>query len=449
MLFYIHYNRSFNDTLFKFWLNHYCLLKIPYGIYVEFEDLPFFLVNYPNSKNILYSVPNNLTKITEKDFLMSYTKDENDTMILSYTLDAKELQKENNTIGRVFSVPIKNKIMYTTFEIPDFIIHKHKDHTNYTVDGIKIKHSDDKDIIKTISSSVVSLNMDISKVAYDLQYYETNILVNSCSINKKDPLFFNNKYENTIFNILTNKEKQYAIVWYSKCACTTITDIFAKVNNIDFNKLNSKISLSWAFNKYKYNVYLQNMDIICFVRNPYERFISSYIDKHVYKNDHIYITLRGYNEFVNTSSYNNNMYDLCKFLFSGGVISSHYALYTKSNDSIPYFKLLKKKYVKIEHDLNKNLYDFLKKYHNDMDDLNFDYLNYYTNTIVYKQKQIKIDNQNSELIKELKYFTPEKWSEYLSKYNLNYKNIIENDPELKNLIYSLYEADFLEFNYTK
>jgi hypothetical protein len=143
------------------------------------------------------------------------------------------------------------------------------------------------------------------------------------------------------------------------------------------------------------------------------------------------------------------MYDLCKFLFSGGVISSHYALYTKSNDSIPYFKLLKKKYVKIEHDLNKNLYDFLKKYHNDMDDLNFDYLNYYTNTIVYKQKQIKIDNQNSELIKELKYFTPEKWSEYLSKYNLNYKNIIENDPELKNLIYSLYEADFLEFNYTK
>ena len=191
------------------------------------------------------------------------------------------------------------------------------------------------------------------------------------------------------------------------------------------------------------------MDIICFVRNPYERFISSYIDKHVYKNDHIYITLRGYNEFVNTSSYNNNMYDLCKFLFSGGVISSHYALYTKSNDSIPYFKLMKKKYVKIEHDLNKNLYDFLKKYHNDMDDLNFDYLNYYTNTIVYKQKQIKIDNQNSELIKELKYFTPEKWSEYLSKYNLNYKNIIENDPELKNLIYSLYEADFLEFNYTK
>jgi hypothetical protein len=143
------------------------------------------------------------------------------------------------------------------------------------------------------------------------------------------------------------------------------------------------------------------------------------------------------------------MYDLCKFLFSGGVISSHYALYTKSNDSIPYFKLMKKKYVKIEHDLNKNLYDFLKKYHNDMDDLNFDYLNYYTNTIVYKQKQIKIDNQNSELIKELKYFTPEKWSEYLSKYNLNYKNIIENDPELKNLIYSLYEADFLEFNYTK
>jgi hypothetical protein len=447
MLFYIHYSKSFDDTLFKFWLNHYCKLKIPYGIYVEFKDLPFFLVNYPNSKNILYSVPNNITKITEKDFLMSYTVDENDIMILSYTIDAKELQKENNTIGRVFSVPIKNKIMYTTFEIPDFIIYKHKDHTNYTVDGIKIKHSESVNTIKTISDSLVCLNMGISKVAYEMEYYETNFLVNSCSINNKDPLCFNNIYKNVLMNTLVNKEKQYAIIWHSKCACTTITDIFAKVNNIDFNKLDSKISLSWAYNKYKYNCYLQNIDIISFVRNPYERFISSYIDKHVYKNDHIYLTLPGYHAFLKNN--NNNMYDLCKFLFSGAIISQHYTLLTKFNIHVPYYKSLQKKYYKIEDDLNKKLYNFLKKYHSEMDDLNFDYLNYYTNTIVYKQKQTKMDNQNIELIKELKYFTPEKWSKYLDKYNLNYKDIIENDQELKQLIYSIYEADFLEFNYKK
>lgn len=447
MLFYIQYNRSFDDTLFKFWLNHYNILKIPYGIYVKFEDLPFFLLNYPNSKNILYSVPNNITELTEKDFLMSYTKNENDTMILSYTLDTKELLKENNTIGRVFSVPVENNIMYTNFEIPDFIIYGHKEHTNFTVDGIKINHSDDKDVVKTISNSVVCLNMSKSKVAYDKEFYETNILVNSCSINNKAPLYFVNVYANINYNILTNKEKQYAIVWHSKCGCTTITDIFAKANNIEFDKLNSKIALSYKYDKFKYNVYLQNMEIICFVRNPYERFLSSYIDKHVYQNDHVYLTLPGYNQFLNTC--NNNMYDLCKFLFSGGIISKHYTLYTKDNDRVPYFTLLNKKYYKIEEDLNKKLYDFLKKYHSDIDNQNFDYLNYYTNTIVYKQKQTKIDNQNIELIKELKYFTPDKWSEYLEKYNLNYTDIIENDPELKNLIYSIYEADFLEFNYKK
>jgi hypothetical protein len=30
---------------------------------------------------------------------------------------------------------------------------------------------------------------------------------------------------------------------------------------------------------------------------------------------------------------------------------------------------------------------------------------------------------------------------------LSYKDIIENDEELKNLIYKLYEKDFLELNY--
>jgi len=447
MLFYIHYSKLFDEILFKFWLNHYCKLKIAYGIYVDFDDLPFFLLNYPNTKNILYSIPVNVTKITEKDFLMSYTVDENDTMILSYTIDTKELQKENNTIGRVFSVPIANKIMYTTFEIPDFIIYKHKNHTNYTIDGIKIKHSKDEKTIKTISESLVCLNMEKSKVAYEMEYYETNLLVNSCSINNKKPVCFNNVYNIVLMNTLVNKEKQYAITWHSKCACTTITDIFSNVNKIGFDKLNSKISLSWAYNKYKYNCYLQNIDIISFVRNPYDRFISSYIDKHVYKNDHVYLTLPGYHDFLKNN--NNNMYDLCKFLFAGGLISDHYILISKINDKIPYYKSLQKKYYKIEDNLNKHLYDFLKKYHPDMDDLNFDFLNYYTNTIVYKQKPTKMDNQNIELIKELKYFTPEKWSEYLDKYNLNYKDIINNDPELKQLINSIYESDFLDFNYKK
>jgi len=121
MLFYIHYKRTFDDTLLKLWLNHYNILKIPYNIYIEKEDIDFFTYNYPYTKNIINYEPYNITLLTELDFLMSYSIGEDDIMILSYNIDQKEFFIENNTIGRLFSVPIESKILYTTFEIPDFI----------------------------------------------------------------------------------------------------------------------------------------------------------------------------------------------------------------------------------------------------------------------------------------------------------------------------------------
>jgi len=447
MLFYIHYKRTFDDTLFKLWLNHYNILKIHYNIFVEKDDTDFFTSNYPYTKNIINTIPDNITMLTEYDFLMSYIVDENDTMILSYNIDQTDLQLENNIIGRLFFVPVQSKILYTTFEIPDFIIYKHENHTNFTIDGIKIKNIHHENTTRAISNSIVSLNMNVSKVAYEHEYYETNILINHCSINTdKVPIYFYNVYHHVLRNIFVNKEKQYAIIWCAKCACTTITDIFCLVNNIEFNKKdNFHLSLSWLYSKYRYNIYLQNIDIISFVRNPYERFLSSYIDKHVFKSESIYLGFEGYKKF--TSNYDNNIYNLCKFLSSGEFITQHYTLISEYNNVVPYYKLLKKTYVKIEDNLNEELYKFLKKYHSNIDCIPLDILNYCTNNNFYKKEQTKINNNDVELIKKLKYFTPEEWLNYLSKYNLNYTDIIESDTELKQMIYKMYEKDFLEFNY--
>lgn len=446
MLFYIHYKRTFDDALFKLWLNHYNVLKLPYNIYVEKEDIDFFIKNYHHTKNIINYIPTNVTLLTEMDFLMSYTVDENDIMILSYNIDEKELKLENNKIGRLFYVPVQSKILYTTFEIPDFIIYKHKNHTNFTIDGIKIKCDNQDNNMNFISNSIVSLNMNVSKVAYEDEYYETNIIPNYCSINNAEHIFFKNIYNNVLRNIFVNKEKQYAVIWHAKCACTTITDIFCLVNNIDFNKkANLHVSLSWLHNKYRYNVYLQNIDIISFVRNPYERLLSSYIDKHVYKNEDIYLTFEGYQKFINNNE--NTLYNLCNYLLSGGVITQHYVLITEYNNIVPYYKTLEKNYVKIEDDLNKHLYEFLKKYHQDVNFEDLNILNYCSNNNVYKKEQSKLNNSDIELIKKCKHFTTDEWSLYLSKYNLNYKDIIENDEELKNLIYKMYEKDFLELKY--
>jgi len=447
MLFYIHYKRTFDDTLFKLWLNHYNILQIPYNIYVDKNDIDFFTANYPYTKNIIHTIPQNITMLTEFDFLMSYSVDENDIMILSYDINHNELLLENNIIGRLFYVPLQSKIMYTTFEIPDFIIYKHENHTNFTIDGIKIKNIDSQNNTRIISNSLVSLNMNVSKVAYEDEYYETNILVNFCSINtNKEPVFFRNIYNNLLRNVFVNKEKLYAIIWHAKCACTTITDIFCSVNNIKFSKKeNFHLSLSWLYNKYRYNIYLQNIDIISFVRNPYERFLSSYIDKHVFKSEEVYLGFEGYQKFIN--NYDNTIYNLCKFLSSDEFITQHYTLLSNYNKLVPYYKLLKTNYVKIEDNLNEHLYNFLKKYHNDTDFESLDILNYCTNNNFYKKEQIKYTNHDVELIKKLKHFTPEEWLDYLSKYNLNYKDIIDNDKELKQILYKMYENDFLEFNY--
>jgi hypothetical protein len=220
MLFYIHYKRTFDDVLFKLWLNHYNILNLPYNIYVEKEDIVFFTSNYPYTKNIINYVPDNVTMLTEMDFLMSYSVNEDDIMILSYKINENELQLENNTIGRLFYVPIESKILYTTFEIPDFIIYKHKNHTNFTIDGIKIKiktNHENGNNINFISNSVVSLNMKISKLAYQHEYYETNIIVNHCSINNKEDIFFTNVYNDVLRNIFVNKENSimdFSIIYY-------------------------------------------------------------------------------------------------------------------------------------------------------------------------------------------------------------------------------------------
>jgi hypothetical protein len=446
MLFYIHYKKTFDDVLFKVWLNHYRILNLPYNIYIEKEDITFFTENYPYTKNIINYIPDNVTLLTEMDFLMSYSVNEHDVMVLSYNINEKELQLENNIIGRLFYVPIESKTLCTTFEIPDFIIYKHANHTNFTIDGIKIKPNPGKNNINFVSNSIVSLNMNVSKVAYKDEYYETNIIVNNCSNNNKNPIFFTNIYNNVLKNIFVNKEKQYAVVWHAKCACTTINDIFCLVNNIKFNKKqNQHLSLSWLYNKYRYNAYLQNIDIISFVRNPYERILSSYIDKHVFKTESTYLTFKGYTKFVKNNE--NTLYNLCNYLLSGEFITQHYTSISEYNISVPYYNSLKKKVVKIEDGLNKHLYEFLKKYHPELESGNLGILNYCTNNNVYKKEQTKLTNTEREVIRQLKHFTPEKWLNYLSKYNLNYKDIIENDEEFKKLIYKIYEKDFLELNY--
>ena len=467
MLFFINYKKTFDHILFKLWLIHYKKLNISYRIYLNKEDLDYFNLSYKEYENLIIDyIPNNVLEITEKDFLFSYTKDDNDNMILIYDINQNFIN-ESIIIGKVFHVPIINKNIYSTFEIPDFILYEHSDHTNYTIDGIKINGG------STISKNIVCFNMNISKVAYENEYYENHLLY--MEYNKYT--LGSNIYINNPMNLITNKQKKYGVIWHPKCGCSTIMNIFCKINNINIEKENER-SLNYHKIKYRYNKYLQNIDIINFVRNPYIRFLSTYIDKNIYQNDNIFITLDGYLEYIKLYT-NDTLYNLFIFLLNNKSISLHYNLMCGNN----YIESLKYKFYKIEDGLNNILFKFLQKYHFNID-LYKDYIyNCHENSIVHKNNNItyyKIQEIHGEIVPTLdmmesesceklsedynieKYkkfnessnnniknifmhYKKDQWLTYLNN-KINYNIFLENE-DYKNYVYIFFNDDFIKYNY--
>jgi len=417
-MFYILFSDIKNYEIFDMWINHYSnKLKINWKIYVKNDgELYKFLEKYNNYSNkVITSIPENGVLLTENDFLFKYSVDEKDTMILSYNVDDKILDK-SFIIGKIFSVlSIDNRYKYTTFEIPDFIIYKHLDHTNYSVDGVKINHGSEA------SESLVFLNLSKSKVSYEKEYYHTNILFNN-----EQSSTFNNIYHKFSHNIYVNKEKKYAIIWHPKCGCSIIRSYFCHINN-----LKDAFELPRKYHKYRYNNYLQNIEIISFVRNPYFRFISCYLNKHVDKCDHNYLNFENYKEYLKIykkdTLLNFANYSKTKKIdeHSDRIVDFYY-----NNYNLTY------KIFHIEDGIVYALKDFFKKYHENFDSFKM--------LVVNDTKK----NDTSFLTNNIfKNYDVDDWLIHKSKNNCfpNYYDIL--DEELKSIIYEIYKDDFKKLNY--
>jgi len=449
MSIYIEYTRDFDDIIFKLWLNHYEKTNIECKIYVKADLWDFFESNYPfSATKMIRNIPINACKITEKDFLFAYSRDQEDNMILSYQIDpcfANTIQ----IIGRVFYVPVKDKRPYTTFEIPDFILYKHADHTNYTKDGILVLKQDNCDgntnneipeipEIPEISKNIVCLNLNVSPFANEYEYYETNILISV--YNNLQYIIFQNVYNVFSMNINICKEHKYGIIWHPKCGCTTITHIFCLLNNIEL-PIDKQKSVCYHLKKYRYHSYLQNITFISFERNPYHRFISTFLDKHVYKTDSIYLILDGYTEFMKQYKI-ETIENIVSFLSNNGYISEHFTLMSRC----PIYTNKKHKYtcIKMDSGLNAHLYDFLKQYYTNIDD--FDIQNMFENV-----KDNKRGKKESLISDSFAYdeYGPAEWESYLKEYNINYDMILNSKEfaECKKKLYEIYQEDFQMFGY--
>jgi len=405
-------NNDTNSNLLMLWFRHYITLNIKFSIVIENIEQKY---NYIDNKFIIKREEINKDDIliTENDFIFSYKK-EDECMGLSKNIKNDEINKPQ-IIGRVFLVPVKDKPYYTTFEIPDFILYNHSDHTNYTKYGI---HTVNEITGNEISKNLVCLSMKISDCAMDTEYYENNILFenNICEV----------VYKNFCYEILINKEHKYGIIWNNKSGSSTITTLFANYNEI---KINNSHLISKNFIKYRYNNYLQNINIVNFIRHPFLRFISCYFNKHIDKKDKKYLILDNY--LIYLKQYNEDtILNFANFLKNKNIIDEH-----STNLSDLYYlnkyKNLKYENYDIDDNVNKKLDSFFTYHKN--------------------KKYIIIENYTNKINipynTNFKNYNYDDWINFKKKNNSypTYSSII--DEELINILKIIYNKDLIKFNY--
>ena len=407
----LHIHEKSNIDILPLWINFYKNNNISFIIHTKLQlDIDIKLC----SSNDDYLNKEKHIVITEYDYLFSYKKGENDVMLLSN--DITGIENEKSIIGKVFYVPVQDKKEYTTFEIPDFIIYKHDNHTNYTKDGIIINNGN------IPSNNFVCFSLEVSKVAMETEYYENDILFD---ISNPDNVYI--EYE---YNIFVNKEKKYGIIWHYKCACSTITNYFGKINNL--NKITHGLVIDNL--KYRYNNYLQGFDIISFVRHPFFRFISCYFNKHINKLDNYYhLENETYLNYLNIYK-DDTLFNFADYLQNNNIIDEHSICISKMN----YFNKYKNLNYNIVHiediNLNEYLFNFFSKYH-----------------VIEKLKIfLNVSHSDTSIVninKEYKFYNYNDWINYLKieKVIPNYICIL--DDEFIKKLNIIYNDDLVILNY--
>ena len=492
-VFFIRFSNMTNIEKFNLWLHHYHKLSIVHSILILDESC--YSDNRDNDNSSLFqcwkdwggkvividnddknknkkndindksdideNFLSSLIELTENDFLVAYTANSDTDDSLTLTTDDfmnkfNCYKQSNLPIGKVFHVPVPGKPKYTTFEIPDFILYRHLDHSNYQHLRQNLREQKEQEQKELY---IVWFSLETSKKANKQFYYENDFITSNTSVTIADTNTIKkgtNVYDTFAMNVLVNKEKKYGIIWNSKCGCSTISTIFCHINNASIDKGLDKRSLNFYNHKYRFNPYLENINYIMFVRNPYTRFLSCFVDKHVYKIDPIYITLPGYFEYMHKYQ-QDSLGNLCHYLLNGGYISEHFKLISENT----FIKMIMNNSVythsnvtvcKMEYGFNNVLYTFLEKYHTfENDEKSFilschENINKNGGDLIQLKK--KVGFSTFETLEPFDFFSQntQNIKEHLSYSKLNYDLMLKH-TKIKNIIYFLFLNDFVTFNY--
>lgn len=105
-------------------------------------------------------------------------------------------------------------------------------------------------------------------------------------------------------NVLYSRRLQMIIVWFPKCMCTSVRDLFLRIQMVFNPNLANETFVSDPHQVHtrKRFQYMNPEEtpvrhVIMVVRNPYHRMISTFFDKHVMKRQWHYLNLHNYRKF--------------------------------------------------------------------------------------------------------------------------------------------------------
>ena len=252
-----------------------------------------------------------------------------------------------------------------------------------------------------------------------LVYYSKFILykskVNNNFISNYIKLFFSKK--KIIENMAYSKNYNYAIKWNAKSGCTYLRQLFLKlhINELENKNVNHH-NLEMLF-QFPTNIDLNKILIIELVRNPYSRTVSMFCNKYCGGEGHNLLSSKiklekcTFRYFV---KYLEKLYKSYKLdIFDKHVRSQ--------------ISNLQSKVIKLEN-LNKIKNVYLDNLNLNIKNLEIEQINKTVNTKRTKFCGDKVFNINDTIFPQWQYFY---------------------DDEIKNIVYKIYNKDFVAYKYSK
>ena len=459
------------------------------GLLERLNNEKIFIDN--NINNYLTSFKNNINSIENNYFNIKYSKDIK--QFLEYPKEIiykikqfnEELLKNSDNIKNIIDLLYKKRTKNIIKSTNNYINNNNKFNFEYIISNINSKNIMEEYYLTKYDK----LKNTFDEFFNDLNNY-FNITNNNSNINEADYYLFSNleKYKIIIdnytdftnyFENFTNVEfeplefgdcskynfnlvKLRTGIYYTKRLLENIENIFEEINynsliNVDkiiyYDKILNNKNIIYIYNKTNYKIKQINNEILSYIDEPFEYFISNLKTKYSYKMDYLPFI----QQFKEIITFENENYNNKLTRMNNEAIKNIILILNQINDILLSQLSLKNRYD--YYNINETYFKDIYKYYNS---LIINIFNEYKNKIYFLNSSHIFHNSIRKILDKLQCNKREYFKNITNKFSNNYNfhffnisyDIGENvrlfmEKEYKDIIFN-YVYDYVELfqNYT-